>query len=148
MLIHGLEIKYSQSGTALDSVVDSVQKAPGAMQSHHDTSKIEGSWLADGMNDRLESILRSLTYAKSYSFPLQGQKVQEGSYVVLEPVTAKFGLNVILFPFSSEGIHIDHQGIDIMPISLDSPLAVQLMGKKIDDTVKVRSGILKITEMY
>ena len=122
--------------------------APGAMLSHHDTSKVELGWLLDGMSRRIEGIKDAsdgVDKAISASaFQANEGVVSVGSLVVVSNESSE--MIYFLVPLG-EGRAIEHEGKQILFLSPSAPLGRQLLGKEEGDTVILKGQQFEISQV-
>lgn len=110
--------------------------APGAMQSQHDTSKKELSWLARGFAGRIEELTKSIDILRQLDIPPQDHYVQLCSVVELEDIVSGTRVNYVILP-AGGGKTLDYEGTDITILGFRAPVSQSILGKKQGDQVKI-----------
>ncbi|MFA6352924.1 MAG: GreA/GreB family elongation factor [Candidatus Paceibacterota bacterium] len=120
-------------------------KAPGAMESHSDTSKFQFSRLAANLQSDYDKISESIKLLKKIDINKKSNRIEEGSIIKIKEGD-KILFNILL-PSVGGGIIVSDGDIQITSISASSPLGKELIGKKEEDEVEIKlpSGIKSFT---
>ena|GEM_PF-2971606 len=123
--------------------------APGAMQSHHDTTKVETGWLIDGFAKQsvlLEGAM-GIIDRLSASMDPRNERETVGAYalVTLEDENGEV-LNYLLLR-NGQGRKVEHSEITATVIDPSTPLAHKLVGKEVGDVIEINGKELEITEI-
>ena len=132
----------------LETVRQAAIDAPGAMQSHSDTTKSQMSRLAEEMAGSIVKKRETIRALESFSLERYEQstdKVQVGSLVEVESQGDELERYIIL-P-GGAGLELeDEDGINVLAVSPDSPLAGVLLGRRKGSQIKFQVG-QKIREL-
>jgi transcription elongation GreA/GreB family factor len=115
--------------------------APGAMQSHSDTSKFQSGVLADGTMEQINQIDENIAFLSRAKNSNSGiSDVQILALVRIQEGDRSYPYLVV--PEGVGGQEIEAEGEKIKTVSIDSPLGKALIHRKVDDVVDlaVRSG--------
>ena len=121
--------------------------APGAMQSHHDTTKIETGWLIDGLVKRRKAVENTLSVLTEIASVMQSREfdhVLSGALVTLEHLNDV--LRFFIVP-DGEGSNVKIDEWDITLMSPTAPICSQLLGKEVGDTILFRGKEFVISEI-
>lgn len=134
-VIEMFEVKVSQVERSLTDLIDSINNAPGAMQSHSDTTRFQLSRVFEASNKSYIEKKDDLANLKSFlekGFNSQTETIMIGSIFTLSKQNDK-GKNVeenyFMLPTGS-GIKIELEGLSFLSVTPISPLGKILIGKK------------------
>jgi transcription elongation GreA/GreB family factor len=108
--------------------------AESTAETKWDTFGLENSYLAHGQAARVEQAKDDLQYVKSLIL-VSGDEVRSGALVGLE-----LGTGVVSWFLLAErlgGLQFQFDGKDITLVTLQSPIGKQLIGKRLDDEVRL-----------
>jgi len=117
--------------------VNEANDAPGAMQSRHDTSGKEASWLAQGIGRRVEELRSRLTALEGLVLDNVTDNVVLGSVVNLVDMDTYEDVNYVILP-AGGGEIMEYAGNEFTIISPDSPISASLLHKKVGEQVKIK----------
>ena len=121
-----LEKSLGTLGRNIEETKQRARDAPGAMQSHHDTTKKELSGLSESLENTLQERTESLARASQYS-TLPCFSVQPGALV---SAISDNGISVYFILPGGEGTQLEVNGAEILVISPTASL-FDVMAKKI-----------------
>ncbi|MBD3354798.1 hypothetical protein GF361_02325 [Candidatus Woesearchaeota archaeon] len=102
--------------------------APGAMQSQHDTTGKEASWLADGTATRIGEIEQAIYDIQNINYPEPNGRVLLGSVVMLKNLNNDLQAHYFIGP-SEGGTTVDINGIELTIITPVAPITQAMFGK-------------------
>lgn len=115
-------------------------EAPGAMQSHSDTTKFQMNALKDDIEKQLSTKNRELEILEKFEImPVPSSKeIQSGSVVKIKDGEKEINY---LFLEGGSGIHIeDESGNRFIVVGENSPMGKVLAGKKVGDEIVTQFG--------
>ena len=126
--------------------------APGAMQSHHDTSKVELGWLMDGFAKRavlLEGTMGAIDRITTPSLcAYVNGKIVVGSLVRLkcEDGNPAHEMHYLIVP-DGQGRKVEYEGAEAIIISPTAPIAAIILGKEVGDIISIKGKEMMIAEI-
>jgi len=146
-IIRELETERSQVEINLKSTLRAAAEAPGAMQSHSDTTKSQMHTLADNIRNSLVEKERAISALGNLpeSQLQQSEVVQIGSVVEVQESGDKQSFYFVL-P-EGGGINVKNEKRCIAVLTSRAPLAMVLIGKKKGDSTKFQIPSGKDREM-
>jgi transcription elongation GreA/GreB family factor len=146
-LLRVIEDDIANSKRLLEATQRLVNDAPGAMQSHSDTSRFQGGILANKQGGQLQEkqdALRSLNiFASSYK-DVRSVKIELGAIFTLREDGTQD--NFFLLPYGG-GQEVIFNGEKYSVITFKSPLTSQLLGKKVGDRVRMTRGGMRVIDV-
>jgi transcription elongation GreA/GreB family factor len=118
--------------------------APGAMQSHSDTSRFQANVLADNMILQAQKIKTAINLIENLKIE-KGEKIEVGSLVKI-----KDGGKLKYFYIVPEGVGgfvVNSDGIDIQVVSINSPIGKELFSKSVGKIEIKIAGNIKLIEI-
>ena len=122
------------------------KEAPGAMQSHSDTTKFEMKRMEENINKRIgekkkliEDIKGILNHEENFS------EIKQGSVIEIEKEGEK---KFYIYLKSGGGIKINEGGNEFIVVSDESPLGKILFGKKRGDEFEFNGKKMNILNLY
>jgi transcription elongation GreA/GreB family factor len=141
-IINLLDEKLGGLKESLKETELSVKQAPTAMESHSDTSRFQFGQVADNLRiliDKLEKVIKEIEKYQSST-----ERVGLGSIVKVD----KSGKEIYYY-ISSLGLEeqFEIDGKELRVISVGTPIAKSIIGKKIDEIVEMHipSGSYSVT---
>lgn len=148
-----LDKNVKKLGESLNETNNAINDAPGAMQSHSDTTRSQLTSVVNVANKSFTEKSNELSFLKEFSRKdLSGgnfQKIQMGSLVVIQKEGEECE-NYFVLPGGS-GIKLDYKGEKIICITPTSPLGKSMLGKKKHETFTLPVGKIreaKIIELF
>ena len=142
-VVETLKREIENAKQSLESTSKAATEAPGAMESHSDTTKSQMSRLADEMQRLISEKSLALhtlqSVAHSGLLSGAGEETQVGS--VVEVLTERNGREFYFILPAGGGIEINDNDKIVCVVTPRAPLAVALIGKQQGQTVKVRIGL-------
>jgi transcription elongation GreA/GreB family factor len=142
-VIKELERQKTGLETGLRSAERAAVEAPGAMESHSDTTKAQMHTLAANITELIAENDRTMKYLDGLPIdePEKRNEIKEGTLVKIKTEEGNEG-NYFLIPDGSGGISVDIGGESITLITAKTPLGSILLGKKTGETavLKNKSG--------
>jgi len=127
---------------SLTGINDSINDAPGAMQSHSDTTRSQLTSVMNTAHKSFNEKIKELEYLKEFSkkdlTEIRFKEARIGVIVVLEKENGAVE-NYFLLPGGS-GIKLDYKGEKLVCITPSSPLGKALIGKKKDENFLLNMG--------
>lgn len=134
------ERKISELQEKIDNTKDSAAKSPGSMQSWSDKSKDEFTQMASALSKNLEPLQFSLKQMESI---LKSQNTSKGIIVGSIVKTQEPGEDNNEYLLIVPGVGGDTLNLDdkeYFLLSAESELGKQLLNKKLNDKLKLKSG--------
>lgn len=120
------------------------KEADGPMQSKHDTTKIEQSWLANAIGNMGEEINEILLNWDQTFMKKGADQIEIGSLIFLLDLEYRDKEIFYLVPFAG-GINININGKEITSLNTKSPLGNSLLGKKSGQIIEYQTKANKNT---
>ena len=142
-----LETELTDAKTNIEKATARMVDAPGAMVSHHDTSKVETGWLIDGLNKRAQLIVDAIkTIAKITvdTRTREAKKVSAGLLITLRE--GKKETCYVIMP-NGEGRKLVIEDQEVIFVNPSAPLATQLLGKEIGEVVELGKRELEVFDI-
>ena len=142
-IISTLKKNIENAGGRAQTVLQALIDAPGAMQSHSDTTKSQMGRIADALQKSLSeqnSALNILQSMANFSLPFGVGRVEIGSLVEVADDSGEKESYLIL-P-AGGGIEIDVQDKTILVVTSQAPIATALINKKQGESVELKIGRL------
>ena len=148
-----LERQKSELESGLASARQTALEAPGAMQSHSDTTKSQMHTLAANLEKMIKDKEAAIRYLND---PLNGspdrnETISNGALIEIqdENNAKKFYL---LVPDGGAGVNVNVGNIAVTSLTMRTPLGSALTGKKIGDTAAIQNKAgnrnVKILNVY
>ena len=134
-LIDSLEENCERMKTIGETSRDAACELEGRNQSRYDTMRIETSWVASGLDKRVQEVRKELAIAHSFSLPQTNGTVTIGSYVSCAVEGQKE--NYFILPFCG-GRDVEDEDCEYLIVTPESPIAQMLMGKKDGEGFELR----------
>ncbi len=138
-----LDTHIERIGHAYTTVQQAAHDAPGRMQSRYDTSKVENSWLADGIGDRLVELEDQRDTLRRFRVPREpSEELFAGYIAIVAHGTEK--THYLMLP-ACGGATAKQDGVEITVITPVAPIGQALLLKKKGDRITFR-GVEHIIE--
>mgnify|MGYP001590122840 CR=1 FL=1 len=137
-IIKELEAQKMQNEISLKATLQAAIEAPGAMESHSDTTKAQMHTLADNLRNSLTEKERAISVLRNLPEDQlqQSEVVQIGSVVEIQESGDKRNSYFVL-P-EGGGIEVKDEKRCVFVIASRAPLAKVLIGKKKGDSTKLQ----------
>ena len=131
-VINLLSEKVKSLEESLTDINDAINNAPGAMQSHSDTTRSQLTSVMNTTHKTFNEKNSELGFLRNFSKmdlnKIKSEKVKTGIIVVLKKENNVVE-NYFLLPGGS-GVKLDHKGDKFICLTLASPLGKALVGKE------------------
>jgi len=124
------------------------KSADGPMQSRHDTTKKEQSWLANAFGDRGDLVNTLLANWEEIFEDQPGEEIGIGSLILLEDTIQSRKDWFFLVPFNAGGLKVSVEEVVVQALNSNSLLGNSINGKTKGETVsyKPQGGIKESQE--
>lgn len=139
-VVEKLQKEVTELEESMMSMKQAAIEAPGAMQSHSDTTKFQMNALKNDVEKQFSTKNRELEILEKFEImPIPSSKeIQNGSVVKIKDGEKEINY---LFLEGGSGIQVeDEQGNNIVVVGENSPMGKVLVGKKIGDEVITQFG--------
>lgn len=152
-ILQEIRKQKSEIEAGLVSIRQAAKEAPGAMESHSDTTKSQMHTLATN----IENIFKEKEVVEKFLNNLLNEKNEKSNLIKLGTLVETEDQNhqktfYLLVPNGGAGVIIQKENIRIVSISPETPLGVELSGKKSGDTMTLinKNGekIIKIVDTF
>jgi len=148
-----LERQKSELESGLASAKQTALEAPGAMQSHSDTTKSQMHTLAANIEEIIKEKEIAIRYLDNSlnGGPDKNEVIKEGAFIEVRDENNKKKF-YLLVPDGGAGVIVKVGEISVTSLTAKTPLGSALAGKKIGDTVafqnKTGNRNLKVLNVY
>jgi hypothetical protein len=153
MILAELKGCVQQELAALKARMEGTKKrmieAPGAMQSHHDTSKVETGWLMDGFGKQavlLEGAMQTIEHLSS-SLDRCDERVRVTVGALIKMTGESGGAVYYLIINNGQGRKVQHDGIIVTAIDPSAAIASLLIGKEAGDIIVIKGKEMELSEI-
>lgn len=129
-----LEEQLAQYEKACIAAVERSNESEGRNQTRYDTQKIETAYLANAFGKKYEDVSRQYGLLNGFRFDQDNESIKAGHLVKLENYNREKTETVLLLP-GKWGIWLEE--LDIMVLSVLSPLGRELIGRKIGESFQL-----------
>ena len=132
-IINLLKERLDNLKGSLEKKIEIIKQSPTAMESHSDTSRFQFGQLADNLQtsiEKIEKVIREIEKDKTTT-----ECIKQGSIVQID----RDGASLYYYVSSmglGESFLID--GMEFRVISIDTPIAKSLLGKKVNEDVEIK----------
>lgn len=145
-VIKELKKQRSEIEAGLNSAKQAAREAPGAMQSHSDTTKSQMYTLAANM----ENLVKEKEAVEKFLENLKNTKSEKSDSIELGALAETEDQNhqktfYLIVPKGGAGIIIQKENIRVVSITPETPLGSELLNKKIGDAAVLRNKNGNIT---
>jgi hypothetical protein len=133
-----LETELATNLQAAKAAAAAATDGDSKAENKYDTRNLEASYIARGQALRVAELQQAVAdFTELAHFPAAGLTVRTGMLVQVETPT---GLDHYFIGPSGGGIEVKVDGVEVMVISVTSPLGAKLLQRRIGDTITIRPG--------
>ncbi|PIR86682.1 MAG: hypothetical protein COU11_04190 [Candidatus Harrisonbacteria bacterium CG10_big_fil_rev_8_21_14_0_10_49_15] len=144
LVVRAIKAEIAQDEESIIGLREASIEAPGAMQSHSDTSKFQFGTMANTLGELLDTKRAAVAAIKALAnAPLSTEtQVGIGSVVSIEDLEQKKSAQYFVVLPDAGGVEVVVDGRLVVVIAESAPLAQKLMGARVGDVVEfsVESG--------
>ena len=137
VILKVLEEELLAASRAADSARETATSKETIAENKYDTFGLEASYLAHGQSKRAAELLQAIDCYKSLSFTAFTDSSDISLTAVVALESAHGEIKTLFIGPCAGGLQVSWQEMDLMVITLQTPLGCQLLGKQLDDIAEL-----------